>query len=679
MQLLDCKNIDIIITDVDGVRHEKDHGFELAVRPLENGFACFVNGRCDVGLAGEGSVLLRQKGQKLDLDYVAIVNHSLFWCRPYFGSSLCDIPPKTQELLAYDGEFWHCLLPVCADTFKTVIHGHQTGIELIMTTNCDGITDCQNQLSFVYQIGKDPRALTKSCAEIAADLLGNGLKLRHQRKMPETFEYLGWCSWDALQIRVSHQGLLEKAKEFKEKHIPVHFAIIDDMWANVPNLVGLPEDISFGEMVGEMHRSKLACFEGDHNRFPEGMKAAIDDLKKAGIPKVGIWFPTTGYWAGLVEDGEDAKLFAPYLSCSNGAIFKGVREEILLVSPTEQATAVFFDEYCRRVKAWNGDFVKIDNQGYHTLYQNMAPIGKSARYSQRAIDNATQKYFDGALINCMGMPSECMFNRPNSAVSRCSDDFMPESREWFAKNILQCAYNGLLQGQYYINDWDMWWTDDEQAAKNSLCRAVSGGPIYVSDKIGRSRAEILKPVCFSDGRIPRCDNSATPTSDCLIGDPTKTGRPFKIQNRIGENGIIAVFNIDHENRAVKGRICPEDAGLPTGKYVYYEYFSKSCGVLEAGESLALCLDNNDVLKLYTFLPYRPITVLGRTDLFVSVKAVVEKTDSSFCVYEGGEISIFSEKPIRVFAGELELQAERLGMTTTVVTEKNIKNLRVELV
>ena len=122
---------------------------------------------------------------------------------------------------------------------------------------------------------------------MAAELLGNGLKLRRQRKMPEIFEYLGWCSWDALQIRVSHQGLLEKAKEFKEKKIPVHFAIIDDMWANVPNLVGLPADISFGEMVGEMHKSKLACFEGDHNRFPKGMKAAIDDLKQAGIPKVG--------------------------------------------------------------------------------------------------------------------------------------------------------------------------------------------------------------------------------------------------------------------------------------------------------------------------------------------------------------------------------------------------------
>jgi hypothetical protein len=63
----------------------------------------------------------------------------------------------------------------------------------------------------------------------------------------------------------------------------------------------------------------------------------------------------------------------------------------------------------------------------------------------------------------MGMGSEDMFNRPWSAVSRCSDDFQPEDRAWFIRHILMCSYNGLIQGQYFIGDWDMWWTDDDQA------------------------------------------------------------------------------------------------------------------------------------------------------------------------------------------------------------------------
>ena len=185
MKMVNFDHIDILITQTDGTCLAEDHGFSVTVKALENGYAGYVNGVFEDGLSGENSIILRPKNQKTDIDYVAIVNHSLFWCRPFFGSSLCDIPAKTQELLAYDGEVWHCLLPVCADTFKTVLHGHSSGVELILMTNCDGITQCHNQLSFVYQTGKDPQVLIHNCAEIAASLLGNGLKLRDQRKMPD--------------------------------------------------------------------------------------------------------------------------------------------------------------------------------------------------------------------------------------------------------------------------------------------------------------------------------------------------------------------------------------------------------------------------------------------------------------------------------------------------------------
>jgi hypothetical protein len=238
---------------------------------------------------------------------------------------------------------------------------------------------------------------------------------------------------------------------------------------------------------------------------------------------------------------------------------------------------------------------------------------------QNGIDTAADKYFDGALINCMGMPSECMFNR-TSAVSRCSDDFMPESREWFAKNILQCSYNGLLQGQFYVNDWDMWWTDDEQAVKNSLCRAISGGPIYVSDKIGRTDPEVLKPLCLPDGRIIRADESATPTADCLTSDPTKSERIFKIRNRLGCCGVCAVFNINAENKTVSGTLLARETGIADGDCVYYEYFTKETGVLKAGQSLDITLDTNDDFRLYSFAPVSEYgeKYPGRTDIFMGV-------------------------------------------------------------
>ena len=44
----------------------------------------------------------------------------------------------------------------------------------------------------------------------------------------------------------------------------------------------------------------------------------------------------------------------------------------------------FFDEMCRRVKEWNGDFVKIDNQGFHKCFKDMVAIGESSKNVQNA-------------------------------------------------------------------------------------------------------------------------------------------------------------------------------------------------------------------------------------------------------------------------------------------------------
>ena len=567
---------------------------------LNNGYACYVS--------GTGNLVYSLDVEDTS-EYMAIENHSRFWCRPFWGKSLSELPERVQSLLIKNGDTYTYYLPVCDSIFKTVIRGKDGGFEFYTYSNCNTVTECDHQLAFICIEGKDPLSLMKYGARAVCELLDNGLKLREDKTVPDVFNYLGWCSWDSMQIRVNHEGLLEKAKEFKKKNVPVNFAIIDDMWADVPHLNELPADIEFHEMCRNMHASKMRSFVGDPKRFPNGMKDAVEDLKNEGIANVGIWFPTTGYWAGLDPNGSEAER-----QKDNTVILENGE---IIVAPEKEKAERYFDDFCSRVKEWGADFVKIDNQGFHQRYENIAPIGESARAIQNGIDKAADKYFGGALINCMGMPSECMFNR-TSTVSRCSDDFMPESREWFAKNILQCSYNGLLQGQFYVNDWDMWWTDDEQAVKNSLCRAISGGPIYVSDKIGRTNPEILKPLCLEDGRIIRPDESATPTADCLIQNPTTTDKIFKIRNRIGDNGVCAVFNINAENKPVSGTLAPTELGIADRDYIFYEHFTKQTGVLKSGESLNISLCDNDDFRMYSFVPKTDngTEYTGRTDLFM---------------------------------------------------------------
>ena len=562
----------------------ENQNLKIETVELNGGYACYISGT---------GRLVYSVDAKDTREYMAIENHSPYWCRPFWGASLSELPQRVQALLIKDGDCYSYYLPVCDSVYKTLIRGNSRGFEFYSYSNCNKVTECDRQLAFICLHGKEPLSLMKQGAKAVCDLLDNGLKLREEKTVPEVFNYLGWCSWDSMQIRVNHEGLLEKAREFKEKGVPVRFAIIDDMWADVPTLNDVPADIKFMDMVKIMHGSKLRSFKGDPKRFPKGMKAAIEDLKKEGIPNVGVWFPTTGYWSGLMPEESEAECQKDNtVTLSNGQI---------IVAPEKEKAARYFDSFCSEIKEWGGDFVKIDNQGFHQRYENVVPIGESARAIQSGIDGAADRYFGGALINCMGMPSECMYNR-TSTVSRCSDDFMPESREWFAKNILQCSFNGLLQGQFYANDWDMWWTDDEQAVKNSLCRAISGGPIYVSDKIGRTNPEILKPLCLDDGRIIRPDESATPTADCLMENPTKTDRIFKIRNRLGKNGVCAVFNINAENTPVSGTLSPAELGIDAGDYIYYEHFTKQTGVLKNGEFLTVSLSDNDDFRLYSFVP-----------------------------------------------------------------------------
>lgn len=630
--------------------------FRIRREAVDGGEAVYVSLASQIPLSAEKTLTLVPENSPNDCKFVAIENHSPYWCRPVFGDKIADLPKKVQALLMCAGEDrYRYILPVCSDIVKTVIEPYNRAFSLLIYTSCEACTEFSDQLAYIDISGDDPEELYNRGARIASSLLGS-LPLRADRKYPEALEYLGWCSWDAFQIRVTHKDLVDKANEFKDKKVPVGFAIIDDMWADVPSLLEIPNDASFRDMVRAMHKSQMHDFCGDPVRFPSGIGAAVDDLKKNGIRNVGIWFPTTGYWRGFMRDGAFAR--------ENSRLLCELADGSYSVDP--RCADEYFSVLVSRCVGFGADFLKIDNQGCHTRFKNIMPIGESGRKMQTAIDNATKTEAIG-LINCMGMPSECMYNRPCSAISRCSDDFIPESREWFTKNILQCAYNGILQGRFFVNDWDMFWSDDEQAVKNSVCRAISGGPVYVSDKLGRTVPERLAPLCLSDGRLLRCGDSAVPTADCLLTDPTRSKRALKVKNKINGACVLAAFNVDGEGKCVCGEFSPTELGFDTD-CVIYEFFTRECAIVGCGDLLSFGLENNDSFRLYTVIPAEyPVVPIGRTDKYVGVGAVSSFDGETLEVCEAGEISfaVPEDVKVRVLCDGNELRIDRRGILCTV--------------
>ena len=167
--------------------------------------------------------------------------------------------------------------------------------------------------------------------------------------------------------------------------------------------------------------------------------------------------------------------------------------------------------------------MKVDGQSAIPYYfENSLPLCDAARGMNQGLESGASR-MDGAVINCMGMAMESILARPASAISRNSDDFCPDKEGGFAEHLLQNAYNSLYHNELYCCDWDMFWTMHPDAIKHSLLRAISGGPVYVSDKPGATDPEVLKPLIYQDGELLRMERSAKPTVDCAFSDPLAEG------------------------------------------------------------------------------------------------------------------------------------------------------------
>lgn len=606
---------------------------------LSGGFDAFDK---DMSIDSEKGVAIDIASQDC-MRYMANYRSIQWWCDPYFSENLGDMPNTTQFLIIErrDGLF-EVLVPIVSEKYKCLFEGKDGNtFTARVFSQYKNLYECDCP-AFAYAIGENPLELTEKCVEASLKELSSSTRMRKNRRYPEIFNYLGWCSWDAMQIRVNQAGMLEKCDEFESKNVPVRWVILDDMWATIKPFTRFSYGDEHMDMINLMYASALYSFEAAPERFPDGLKGLIDKIKERNL-KIGIWHPTTGYWRGIDENGEAYKELSEYLIKSENGYY--------VPDWKQDKSYMYYKTIHDFFVKCGADFVKIDNQSMiDRLYKGQSPIGQIARELHAGMEASVGEHFDGTMINCMGMASEDIWSRSISPISRCSNDFQPESREWFSKHVMQCAYNSIFQGQFYWCDWDMWWTDDGQALKNSLMRAVSGGPIYVSDKLNRTIPEILEPLTLSDGRILRCDKPAMPTIDCVVNDCRKNKKAFKLQNTVGEYGVLAVLNIDGNDDSVCTNISVKDInGLKDTQYAVYEHFSRELIILENSEdSFELTLSDTDEYKLYIFAPIKDgFAAIGRVDKFISPKTIKYIHDEDIVLEENGPYAYVKNNELKI--------------------------------
>ncbi|MDQ0972560.1 raffinose synthase [Neobacillus niacini] len=575
---------------------------------------------------------------KEELEIMANYQHKDWWTRPFFTNNIKEIPGRTQSMLIKSDKNYYHFLPVCEQEARTDFVGTEKGLQVSVSPFHGGFTKL-SVFAFSLSASDNPFELVNDNVKTALSLCGQSVLHRDEKEYPEILDYLGWCSWDAFYHAVNEEGILTKANELKQKDIPVKWMMIDDGWSKVDG-------------------KKLHSFEADEEKFPNGLTNTVSILKKNfGVNWVGVWHTLAGYWEGISPEGPLAKSLDKHLyQTKNGS---------LIPSPKAEEGFGFWHAWHSKLKKEGIDFVKVDSQSAIANFMaHNQSIGEAAGGAHTALEASCSLHFDNTVINCMGMAEENIWHRPYSAVSRNSDDFVPQEDNSFKEHALQNAYNSLYHGAFYWGDWDMYWTKNHDDLQNMILRVVSGGPIYFSDAVDQTNPEMIWPLVYNDGKIIRCELPGVPTEDCLFINPIQAKTPLKIWNKCKGAGVVAAFNLSEGTEAVHGSVSPKDVPELMGdKFVIYDVLTKQHSIVSKEGKVEVSLGENGV-SLYLILPIgQSITAIGLSNKLIGTDAISNKWNTEkgikVTLKEGGVFAFLSDaEPIKAFVNGNQVMVEK---------------------
>lgn len=325
-----------------------------------------------------------------------------------------------------------------------------------------------------------------------------------------------------------------------------------------------------------------------------------------------------------------------------------------------------------RLKQQGVDFVKVDNQSSLNSYLGgELSVAKAANDIHSGLEASVALNFNNCMINCMGMASENIWNRPVTSVSRSGNDFLPKIFNGFGEHAIQNVYNSVYHGQFYWGDWDMFWTDHHDAIPHMILRAVSGGPVYFSDRLGKTRPDIIWPLIYSNGRIIRCDSVGQPTVDTLTVNTAEIPVPLKVWNMSGSAGVLAAFHVFNGDLEVKGETGPEDIpGLSGENYLLFDAIRKTARKIKLKERLSICLKPFEA-EMFLFIPAdTPFIAIGLANKLVAADSVLQVSsfEQKTMVYlkdEGDFYFVSEKKPVRASVNQQPADIEELDQITSL--------------
>lgn len=541
-------------------------------------------------------------GKLKDVRFASIFRFKVWWTTHWVGNNGSDMEIETQFLLLDTPSKatsqnlaphpYVLLLPIIDGKFRASLQpGEDDSVDVCVESCSDKVRGSSFRSCVYVHAGADPFDLMKDAMRAVRCHLGT-FRLLEEKTPPGIIDKFGWCTWDAFYLTVKPEGVWEGVQRLVAGGCPPGLVLLDDGWQSISHdddpskeamaltvagdqmpcrLTRFQENYKFSNYVGGTLLKKQPNSDADvqepRSDAPVGMGAFVRDLKSefSNLEYVYVWHALCGYWGGVRPRTTTlpAELLTPSLSPGLLTTMKDLAVDKIVdngigVVPPEHAHDLY--EAMHSYLARTGiDGVKVDV--IHVLELLSQELGGRVDLQKayfEGLSASVRKHFNGnGVIASMEHGNDFIYlGTDQICLGRVGDDFWPCSDPndpngldpndtyWLQGcHMVHCAFNSLWMGQVMQPDWDMFQTTHPCAEFHAASRAISGGPIYVSDKVGQHDFALLKRLVLPDGSILRCRHYALPTRGCLFNDPLHDGQTMlKIWNLNKYSGVVGAFN-----------------------------------------------------------------------------------------------------------------------------------------
>lgn len=565
--------------------------------------------------------------------FLALTRKDPWFLAPAWGESESDAPKTECQLMLWkrtDG-LWAAITPVCHGNRRAWLQPDIDG--LCLQIRGSQLPSEPEQLCLaIMGVGSDPYELVQSIVRVGMERI-HVARPREDKAVPEWCNWLGWCTWDAFYSAVTAEKIIGALEAFQRDGLAVPFLLIDDGWQQYQD-------------------HQLMSFAPDASKFPDGLlglsRTARDQF---GIHLVGVWHALVGYWNGVSPKGN---LSSDYRLCTSfhGAynVPEGKDLSRSLVHPRDIHR--FYNDFHKYLRSQGVDMVKIDNQSSLDHFtENLLPDVDTMAQYQSAIQGSAAVHFGNNLLHCMAMSNDVAWNLSSSAVWRNSQDYFPKRPESHGEHLVNNAANALWSSHFALPDWDMFHSGSAAGWFHAAARAMSGGPVYFSDELGKHDPALLKSLCLSNGSVPRPPYPAKVAESRILVDCTTQERLLLVRNQTAAGYLLGVFHCRYTDpgTAITDQWYPSDAGAQ-GRVVVRGFQSGICEVVDASQPREIRLEPLG-WEIFTLSPIiNGLAVIGLDGKLAGAAAILQvdtinESLTRVTLQDGGDFRVWSDKPL----------------------------------